>query len=220
MKRKRVIWLSQRRFFLLLISLLLLPLIQPIVSEVSPIGKPLLLNIFFSMILFSSLYAISENKWLFVATLVLAVLIFCSRWMIYYLGDSPDLMAIVHVLVVIFLVLIAGTMLSHVLKDEVVTGEKVSAAICVYLFIGLIWAFLFSLTHYLRPESFRIENPVLSDFVYFSFSTLSTLGYGDITPLSPSARALSYVEAITGQIYLTVLVARLVGLHMVHSKEG
>jgi len=220
MKRKRVIWLSQRRFFLLLISLLLLPLIQPLVSEVSSIGRPLLLNIFFSIILFSCLYAISENKRLFIATLVLAVIIFCSRWLIYFLGHSPDLMAIVHVFVVIFLVLIAGTMLSHVFKDEVVTGEKVSAAICVYLFIGLVWAFLFSLTHHLRPESFRIENPVLSDFVYYSFITLSTLGYGDITPLSPSARALSYVEAITGQIYLTVLVARLVGLHIVHSKEG
>jgi hypothetical protein len=111
-------------------------------------------------------------------------------------------------------------MLSHVLKDEVVTGEKVSAAICVYLFIGLIWAFLFSLTHHFQARSFSIENIVLSDFVYYSFITLSTLGYGDITPLSSSARALSYVEAITGQIYLTVLVARLVGLHIVHSKEG
>ena len=126
----------------------------------------------------------------------------------------------IHGVLVIFFVLVAGTMLSHVLKDEVVTGEKVSAAICVYLLIGLIWALLFSLAHYFEPGSFRIESADLSHFIYYSFITLSTLGYGDITPLSASARALSYVEAITGQLYLTVLVARLVGLHIAHhSKE-
>jgi hypothetical protein len=207
-------WLTQRRFFVLLISLLLLPLVYPLFSGLDLVGTRILSNIFFSVMLFSSVYAISDNKRLFTIALILGIPAFG------FLGSSPGVIIAIHSVVVIFLVLVAGTMLSHVLKDEVVTGEKVSAAICVYLFIGLTWAYLFSLTHYLEPGSFHIEDPDLSHFIYYSFITLSTLGYGDITPLSPSARALSYVEAITGQLYLTVLVARLVGLHIAYHKKG
>ena len=114
--------------------------------------------------------------------------------------------------------MITWTILSYVLKQGAVTGEKISAAICVYMFIGLLWAFLFALTYTLDAGSFDLKDPQLSQFVYYSFITLSTLGYGDITPLSPVAQALAYVEAITGQIYLTVLVARLVGLHIARAE--
>jgi hypothetical protein len=213
-------WLTQRRFFVLLISLLLLPLVYPLLSGLGFVGARILSNIFFSVMLFSSVYAISDDKRLFTIALVLGIPAFGARWVVDILGSSPGVMVGIHVVVVLFLLVVTGTMLSHVLKDDVVTGEKVSAAICVYLFIGLIWAYLFSLTHYLQPGSFHIENPDLSHFIYYSFITLSTLGYGDITPLSSPARALSYTEAITGQLYLTVLVARLVGLHIAHHKKG
>ena len=58
-----------------------------------------------------------------------------------------------------------------------------------------------------------------AEMVYYSFVTLTTLGYGDIVPVSPSARALATLEALTGQLYLTVLVARLVGLHITHASR-
>ncbi|MBW2567086.1 MAG: two pore domain potassium channel family protein [Deltaproteobacteria bacterium] len=212
--------LTQRRFFVLLISLLLLPLVYPLLSSLGFVGTRILSNIFFSVMLFSCVYAISDNKRLFTIALILGIPAFGARWVVGFLGSSPGVMVAMHIVVVLFLLVVTATMLSHVLKDEVVTGEKVSAAICVYLFIGLIWAYLFSLTHYLQPGSFLIEDPDLSHFIYYSFITLSTLGYGDITPLSPPARALSYTEAITGQLYLTVLVARLVGLHIAHHKKG
>ena len=212
-------WLIQRRFLVLLISLLLLPLVHPLLSGLGLVGARILSNIFFSVMLFSSVYAVSDDKRLFTIALVLGIPAFGSRWVVHFLGSSPGVMVAIHIVVVLFLLVVTGTMLSHVLKDEVVTGEKVSAAICVYLFIGLIWAYLFSLTHHLQPGSFHVEDLDVSHFIYYSFITLSTLGYGDITPLSPPARALSYTEAITGQLYLTVLVARLVGLHIAHHKN-
>jgi hypothetical protein len=212
-------WLTQRRFFVLLICLLLLPLVHPLLSGLGLVGTRILSNIFFSVMLFSSIYAISPDKRLITIGLTLGIPAFGSTWVVQFLGSSPGVMVAIHIVVALFLVVVIGTMLSHVLKDEVVTREKVSAAICVYLLIGLIWAYLFSLTHHLAPGSFHIENPDLSHFIYYSFITLSTLGYGDITPLSPPARALSYVEAITGQLYLTVLVARLVGLHIAHAEK-
>jgi hypothetical protein len=212
-------WLTQRKFLVLLISLLLLALVHPILSSLRLVGTKVLLNVFFTIILFSSVYAVSHNKGLFIITLCLGIPSFGSRWLVEFLGPSPGVIVAILSVMAAFYLLVAGTMLSHVLKDDAVTGEKISAAICVYLLIGLIWACFFSLAHVLQPGSFQLENLELSDFVYYSFITLSTLGYGDITPLSPSARALAYVEAITGQLYLAILVARLVGLHIVHGKK-
>lgn len=218
MTEKRQRWLTQHRFLLLLISLLLIALFQPFIVGFGFLGARSLLSIFLSVILFSSLYAISDNKRFFIVALILALPSFGARWVIYFFGSSTSLNVMVQSITALFLIFTAGIILSHVLKDEAVTAEKISAAICVYLLIGLIWAYLFSLVHALQPGSFQIENPDFSHFVYYSFITLSTLGYGDITPLTPQAQSLAYVEAIAGQIYLTVLVARLVGLHIAHGQ--
>lgn len=182
------------------------------------IGAPTLLKIFFSVILLSSLYAVSENKRFFILTLILAVPAFGCQWATYFLGYSTALNVAIYSLTSVFLILVAGIILSYVLRDEPVTAEKIHAAICAYLFIGLIWAYLYAVIHTLQPGSFQIETDDLSQFVYYSFITLSTLGYGDITPLTPQAQSLAYVEAIAGQIYLTVLVARLVGLHIAYNQ--
>jgi hypothetical protein len=211
-------WLSRNRFLFLLVSLLLLAVLHPIVEGLGFIRTRILLSIFFSIILFSSIYAISRTKRLFVITLLLAVPSFGLNWAINFFGYT-GLSVAAHSFSILFLLVVAGTILSYVLRDETVTGEKISAAICVYLLIGLIWADAFLLTHELQAGSFQIEDADLSHFVYYSYITLSTLGYGDITPLSPPARALSYVEAITGQVYLTVLVARLVGLHIAYARK-
>ena len=68
-------------------------------------------------------------------------------------------------------------------------------------------------------SKFKPENRkyVLIDCLHFSIVTITTLGYGDITPLTPLAKTVSYMEAVTGQIYIAVLIARLVGLHIAHS---
>jgi hypothetical protein len=113
-----------------------------------------------------------------------------------------------------------------------VTGDIVSGALCVYLLIGLVWAFLFMLLESVHPGSFQLgagattaANPghpgpaYLSLFLYFSFVTLSTVGYGDILPLTGPARGLAALEGIIGQFYMAVLVARFVGLYIVHSQR-
>ncbi|MBW2206205.1 MAG: two pore domain potassium channel family protein [Deltaproteobacteria bacterium] len=212
-------WLIQKRFAVLLISLLGLALLEPILASFGFVGAKLLLNIFLTIILFSSVYAVSQNRRLFIITLCLGIPAIGFRWVIPFFGSSLAVLLTIQATTVIFLFVIAGTILSYVLKHGAVTGEKISASVCVYLLVGLLWAFLYSLTFHLQPGSFQLESPQLSEFVYYSFITLSTLGYGDIIPLSPPARALSYVEAITGQLYLTVLVARLVGLHIAYTKE-
>ncbi|TYK67453.1 potassium channel family protein [Colwellia echini] len=109
-------------------------------------------------------------------------------------------------------------------KQVLFTGEidinKILGAICLYLLMGLIWAVIYTLIQLYIPGSFTNINQnnqwftLFPDFMYFSFVTLTTLGFGDISPTLPVSRFLVYFEAIVGQFYLAILVANLVGSHM------
>ncbi len=96
------------------------------------------------------------------------------------------------------------------------------------MLIGYGWAFVYALLDEVFPGSFAALTEAgrndytqrVMQFRYFSFMTLTTVGYGDVLPRSDAARTLAALEAVMGQIYLTVLVARLVGLHIVHSHDS
>lgn len=121
-----------------------------------------------------------------------------------------------------FLAFVTVVILRSVLAAGRVTADKIAGAISVYLLLGLVWSLLFGVVHSLDPSAFSPANADAHThtpadeyrLVFFSFVTLTTLGYGDITPLTPIAQTLSWMEAVVGQLYLAVLVARLVGLHI------
>jgi hypothetical protein len=114
----------------------------------------------------------------------------------------------------------------------VVTMNRICGAVCIYLIIGFCFAMVHMMVLLSDPTSYK-DNSVANQslaaedtlsaekryplFVYFSFCTLSTLGYGDMVPVSRLARSISWVEGLTGQLYLTILVARLVGLHIANA---
>lgn len=110
-----------------------------------------------------------------------------------------------------------------VFSNQAVTVDTILGAICIYLLMGFCWGMVYASLEMIVPNSFtRPEGtPLIShvdgllrDFFYYSFTTLSTAGYGDITPVSVSARYYSVTEIICGQLYLSVLIARLVGMHI------
>lgn len=181
----------------------------------------------FSAVLFSALYAVSENRRVFTLAVAIAIPVVAGRWLGFFL-ESGFLTLMAHGGAVLFLAFIVSIVLAHVLKDEEVTGDKINGAICVYLLIGLMWGLLFWVVETIRPGSFQMvqapdggTDEELSLFMYYSFVTMTTVGYGDVLPATPVARSLSMVEAVIGQIYLATLIARLVGLHIVHSmKKG
>jgi hypothetical protein len=138
-----------------------------------------------------------------------------------------------HILSILFFTYIGLALLVHALRAERVTFDKICAALCSYLLIGMIFATLYSLLEFLDPGTFLAGGEVIAQgdprafygsgmgqAIYFSFTTLTTLGYGDLTGGTPVAKNLSVLEAIIGQIYLVVLVARLVGLEISHSSKG
>jgi hypothetical protein len=114
------------------------------------------------------------------------------------------------------------TIVSHLFKQKRVTADLIRGAICGYLLIGLMWAFIFSLVETLQPASFISESTEtldLENLIYFSFVTLSTTGYGDIVPVTDQARSLSILEAVMGQMYLAVNIATLVAIRISQSSE-
>jgi hypothetical protein len=107
---------------------------------------------------------------------------------------------------------------------ERVSADTIQGAICAYLLMGLAWAFAYQLLAQLEPGSFAFSGAEregaehVENFIAFSFITLTTLGYGNIVPTTPRADALAYAEAVVGQIYLAVLLARLVALELTHHR--
>ncbi len=223
MARSVLVHIARGNFFYLLFSLLLLLLLAPLFQETF-IGL-IMVDIAYSAVLLSAVYAVSEKRKLFTLALVLALPIIAARWLNHFLENDP-LALVIKSPTILFLVFIASTVLFHVLKDEEVAADKIYGALSVYLLIGVTWALLFTLIEGIRPQSFLIADvqgasirEISTHLTYYSFVTLTTLGYGDITPLTPTAKAFSFVEAVFGQIYLAVLIARLVGLHIVHSMK-
>ena len=105
--------------------------------------------------------------------------------------------------------------LREVLFGEKMDGNRIAGAVCVYLLIGLTWTFVYYFIALGMPGAFNGLSPDhdlrFIDLLYFSFVTLTTLGYGDVTPATPFARALAYLQAVTGTMYMALLVASLIG---------
>ncbi|HKQ60399.1 MAG TPA: potassium channel family protein [Candidatus Polarisedimenticolaceae bacterium] len=138
---------------------------------------------------------------------------------------GPRLATARYALLTAFFAYTALVVLADVLRRGRVTGEKICGAVCVLLLIGGTWASAYLTLLQLSPGAIRFPSSeaagvagpyhwLIGDVLYFSFITLTTLGYGDIVPVSPVARAMAWLEATMGQLYLAILVARLVGAHI------
>jgi hypothetical protein len=143
------------------------------------------------------------------------------------LVDGGDWAAASSGLSVLLLVFVAAVLLRDVLAHRRVTVETVNGALCVYLLAGLAWGELYFLLEQARPGAVALAAPLAADttggleekLVYFSFVTQATLGYGDVSPVSGAARSLALGQAVFGQFYLAVLIARLVSLEVVHRDQ-
>jgi len=115
------------------------------------------------------------------------------------------------------LLVVTISIVKDVLGGGKVDANRVMGSACIYLLFGIIWSNLYTVVEVLSPGAFKLVEPTWEvmrfDLWYFSMVTLTTLGYGDITPIAPMAKSLAVVEAVTGQLILVILVARTVGLH-------
>jgi hypothetical protein len=188
------------------------------------------LDIVFATVILAAIYvAGSERNWLFVAiliavpTLTLSVFTDISDW-------PPDTLGYIYLgFITAFIAYATIAVIREVLLADRVTIHTISGAMVVYLLIGLVWALLYVIAEGRHPESFSFtqvnaiesgESPdLLASLTYFSLVTITSVGYGDINPISDTARALASLEAVFGQIFLAVLVAWLVGKYLSHSER-
>jgi voltage-gated potassium channel len=123
----------------------------------------------------------------------------------------------------IFLVFVIANLLGFILRAPRVNSEVLCAGIASYLLLGVIWAIAYRLLAALNPEAFAFSVPPAASHtmtrfnaIYFSYITLTTVGYGDITPVSNVARMLALTEAMSGTLFVGMLIARLVSLYSAH----
>lgn len=119
-----------------------------------------------------------------------------------------------------FILIAIGSISHEVFITDKVTSDRIVGSICIYLLIGMFFAFIYAALDLIDPAFFNFgltDKPELHtfrDYLYFSYTTLTTLGYGDMTPQLPFSRLLTSFETLIGPIYLAIMVARLVGMHI------
>ena len=206
---------SEERFLILLCLILGLLVLVPILNRF--VAARIFLDLFLTAIVISMVYTISHKKIHLIAGLLFSIVTITSRWMQYFYPNK-EILAIGMISGALFIAVVIASILVFMLKSEEVSTEIIYAAILLYLLAALLWAFVYTFLELIDPASFNIDlsrtQDYLGVFQYFSFVTITTLGYGDISPVTEVAKAFAVLEAVVGQIYLVVVVAWLVGMHV------
>ena len=205
------------RFRFLLWSLMMMIGLQPLLDEWIGvrIWADVFTDIFFGCALMSGLHAISEQPRQLQLSLFLAAAIILLKGLLYAF-KIPVFNQLQLGLSLVFLIQMLLMIWIHIQREDEVTFDLIMAAACAYILLGLVWAYAYFFLDKYHPGSFNVvEKPddSLWIFYYYSFVTLTTVGYGDILALTKAAQSLSSLEAITGQLYLAIMISRLAGLH-------
>jgi len=208
---------SERSSLPLLIALGVLFALEAIATEASR-----LIALAYAAVLIGSAWAMTRDRRHVLRTTFILAVALAAR---VAHGMSPGRATILfaHATGVVFLAWSAALLFRHtVAAPGRLSQDRVVGAVCVYLMIGVIGAAIASSIAAMQPGAFRFPEGLSSDgpylevetssFLYFSFVTLATLGYGDITPVTPLARTFSWMLAVSGQMYVAIVVARLVSL--------
>ncbi len=214
------------RFTVLLASILLLLVTQPMFS-----GHAFAQNIAtatISFVLLAALYAFRSTRGFFIIDLVLLVPSVGGRLALLF-TTSPIVEMLSAISSCLFLAVTVTALVSRLFIVKSVTLDTISAGICAYLLMGVTFAYAFAVVELLNPSAFSatlLQRPVgngapliasLHSFIYYSFVCLTTTGFGDISPISEGARSLSVMESVSGQLYVAILIARLVSLEVAQS---
>jgi hypothetical protein len=210
----------ENRFLIMLVALLGVILFHPLIDNVVHIQ--FLIGILISFLFLSGIFAVSFKKHQPIIASLLALPTFTLMWASYFvdIGGFEHLKNLFGMLFMLFMIIL---LLEHFFRQDAINREVIFGALVVYLLMGLMWGYGYTLLEHLLPGSFthpaNISELDVTTFDYFSFVTMTTLGYGDIIPASEPAKAMVTTQAVTGQVYLAVLVARLVGLNIAQRIE-
>ena len=209
------------RYMTLTVTIALLMILSPLLKR-SPAtaGAALLLFLVMSV---AALWSVTRSRMAFYTGLLVVVIAFTSSVPRYLRLDWGPVAWPLHVVGLVFYALFCGLVIWGILRqmwlDFAVTLDTLFGGICVYLLLGLMWEFLYHLTVYLFPGSLLQNGQPLTAgpetfdlLLYFSFMTMTTVGYGDVVPAGDVARFLAVVQSVVGQLYLIILIGGLVAI--------
>jgi hypothetical protein len=225
MKRRRIVtqidrfWETDIALTALLVSLL------AYIFFLYPLGavgsfRPLA-SVLFSLILITGAITASRNRIFRTLVFSWGLLAFVFLWL-RHLFPHQAFVFLAYCLAIFFLMLLTSLILSQALREGETTSRRIMGAVAAYLLLGMIWSLAYYLITLRIPGAFNIQEPLTlaggetlqSHLFYFSFVTLTTIGYGEIVPVHPMARMLVILEGVTGQLFPAILIARLVSLQV------
>ncbi len=204
---------SSERFLILTVLILSLLIVGPILESFVAVSN--LIDVFMTATVICMLYLITNRKRLLYFGGVLAGIMILTMWLDNFF--EHDIFSTVSMICGILLTLVVTkNTLMLIIKTETVSREVVYAAMLLYILIAKMWAMVYMLLYLIDAAAFNLPGGPgnLLLFEYYSFVTLTTLGFGDITPLTNVAKMFSALEAVIGQLYLVVVIAWFVGMRV------
>jgi len=221
----------RRKHLLLLAVLILVQVGQPLLAHRSAVTR-ILSDTAFVAICLHVLFIVCAQRWQRVVGLALFLPVAASNAGLYAQSLALQRMSLVvaHCAVILFLGFAVTVILRDLFSKSVIKGDDVVGAICGYILGAMVWAHLYSLTYIFVPSAFSMSSTIASQlgdwqtrrtlFDYLSFTTLTSLGYADITPVGHPAYSLTWLEVLFGQFYMAVVVAQMVGLKLAQAITG
>lgn len=207
---------TRGRWVYLFLTLLLLLVLYPFVKESNLRQAPLILYLLNGVVILAIMYEVSYTLIQFLIALAFGLPSIILGW----LPQEPFVVfsqALLHTILYAYAIFM---ILSVLMPQKRADIETIYGTISVYILIGLCWANVYQIVDFFNPGSFAFSNALVtrpfdwSDYLYYSFVTLTTLGYGDIVPLAPQARSCATIEAIFGVIFIAVMVSKTIGLYV------
>lgn len=216
--------IENSRFLILVVVLIVVLVVEPIVF--GSVIRSWVFDALYSVLVVATILVLfAEHRAGLKISALGLTLLFCT-WLTHSVSGEArlSLLVIGHILGILFLLATVFETVRSVFAKQRLSADSFFGAIAGYLLLGITWGTVYSLIHLLSPNAFdfgenlprfiEAEQASIPLFVYYSFVTLTTLGFGDMTPISQTARTLSWVEAVAGLFYIGVLVAGLVGVYV------
>ena len=205
----------------LLVTMIVMLVIQSFLAPDSLI-KRTTFNLLILAVVLSAIRTLSDSRNRLAAAVTFGGVAYVLSWIVEFSPSTLLLAAEMACYVIVFTILVVA-LSESVFQAGPIDLNRIIGAASIYFVLGLVWAFTYAFLETVQPGSFRFHEALISDglvqdkvsdLIYFSYVTLTTLGYGDITPVSRPARMFASLEAITGQLYIAIVISRMVGLHI------
>jgi Ion channel len=215
--RRQVGWIYRMRSIYLLASLILFMLLLPYFDADAGIRDKIAVNLLNMFILVAAVAAVGRTRLSFVVAVLFTLPIIGFQLAGLAFGDKNYLLwswsfgAAFYATTLMYL-------LRYVFSSDVMDADKLFGAAAAYMLLGFLWAYFYLISQYLNVDAFSLNGKPMAtmpvpDMIYFSYTTLTSTGFGDIAPLHPSTRTLANLEQICGTLFVAILIARLAGIY-------